>query len=199
MFDKYLRDRDARGEPRWRRRLPFWLILAGAGFVMFVRPLIPFYVAAVAFYFAGRSSRARAWLIGDGDVPRTMLAGYALLMLVLAVVLQSSLTPADASDDAWQVMLLPAAWLALTAPLLIASAALPRHTQRERLLVGTLAAFVASGVVVVLALFVASIVIGSQDELGQDYRRPVALAAAICLALLLVVPLSVRRVASRAF
>jgi Na+-driven multidrug efflux pump len=60
-----------------------------------------------------------------------------------------------------------------------------------------MASYVALGVLVVLVLVATAIVSDERDVLDQAFRQPVALAAVISLAMLLVVPLSVRRMATR--
>lgn len=200
MFDKYLRDREMRGQPRWRRRLPFWLILAAGSFSLFVPPLIGPYVLVVAYYLAGRSERLRAAVLtAEGEVPRTMVAGYGLLGLVLAAVLMFELTPAESSDNAWFVMIVPVYWLGMTSPVLVTAAVLPRHDQRERALVMGMVAFVLLGVITI-GFLLATIILGPErDLLGNEFRRQIALAEAISIAMLLVVPISVRRRAARAY
>ncbi len=200
MFDKYLRDRETRGQPRWRRRLPFWLILAAGSFSLFVPPLIGPYVLVVAYYLAGRSERLRSMVLAvEGEVPRMMVAGYGLLGLVLAAVLMFELTPAESSDNAWQVMIVPVYWLGMTSPVLVAAAVLPRHDQRERALVTGMVAFVLLGVITIGFLLAAIILGPERDLLGNEFRRQIAVAEAISITMLLVVPISVRRRAARAY
>jgi cobalamin synthase len=197
VFDKYLDDRQREPVPRWRRRLPLWLAIAGAVFVLFAWPLAPAYVLVASFYFGGRSARVRRWVIGNGEVPRVMVAGHSLLMLAVTATLLFEVRPTESSDDAWIVMFLPAGWLGVTALPLMAASVLPRHSQREWLLVSSMASYVALGVLAVLVLVATAIVSDERDMLDQAFREPVALAAAISLAMLLVVPLSVRRMATR--
>ena len=128
-----------------------------------------------------------------------MVAGYGLLGLVLAAVLMFELTPAESSDNAWRVMIVPVYWLGITSPVLVAAAVLPRHDQRERALVMGMVSFVLLGVITI-GFLLATVILGPErDLLGNEFRRQIALAEAISIAMLLVVPISVRRRAARVY
>ena len=60
-------------------------------------------------------------------------------------------------------------------------------------------AFVLLGVITI-GFLLATIILGPErDLLGNEFRRQIALAEAISIAMLLVVPISVRRRAARAY
>ena len=197
MFDEHLEERRRRGRARWREKLPSSFLLAGAAFVFFVQPLAPFYILIAGFYLGARSQRVRRWLIGNGEVPRTMLGAFAALLLALSAAMLLLVTPPEASDDIWLIMLLPGGWLAVTAPGLVASALLPTHRRREWMLSGTVTAFVSLGALVLLLLGAAIVLRDAQDADGLAFRRQVAIAAAISLVVLVVLPPSLRLAALR--
>lgn len=199
MFDQYLRDRDPGDGHRWRRRLGLWLLVAAGSFSLFVPPLLGPYAFLLGWVLAGRVARLRHLVLAGGDVPGVLVVGYAVLGLVLAAVMLFGIPPEESSDNAWLIMLVPAYWFGVTAPMLVASAVLPRASQRERALVATIFAFVLLGLLTVGFLLTTAVLGPRRDLLGYSFRPQILLALAISLAMLLAVPLSVRRLASRPF
>jgi hypothetical protein len=197
VFDQYLRDRDPDGR-RWRRRLGFWLLVAAGPFSLFVAPLLGPYLFLVGWVLAGRFELPRRLVLGSGDVPTVLVVGYAVLGLVLAAVMILGIPPEGSSDNAWLIMLVPAYWLGITAPMFVASAVLPRTSWRERALAASMLAFTALGILTAGSLALTVATGPERDLLGYSFRPPILLALAISVAMLIVVPISVRLSAARA-